>query len=255
MIYLKGQDKLGNLQTKRRFNFSSDMKNKFLIFSLVFVATVFVFALAGETAHASPPQIFITWKAKSLVPAFFSGKILPGSKTPILASVEVIDNNKIANLSGLKIYWYLNEHLIDRGDGLQSIAFRSPKTLGDEAMHLRVQIPGYPGGIPIIKDIIIPLVSPSVVLESQYPGNRFSSRSVLVRALPYFFGVPDVSFLSFSWTLNGQDIKTSENPQQLTVNINQDALPGSALGISATVTNPNGWFESAKADKPLTFSP
>lgn len=226
-------------------------KNSLLKISLVAFSVVFL-TVAHTGAQIAGPQTFITWKAKSYAPAFFAGKILPGSTSPVLADVEIIDNGKPANLSQMTIYWYLGDQLINRGVGLQSVTFRAPQTLTAGMLSLRVQIPDYPGGI--VKSVNIPVVRPSVVLESLYPGDKFNSGSVRVSALPFFFSVPDISFLSFSWTLNGSPVQSAENPQNLQININQGAAPGSVLDIKAAVSNPTGYYESSSDEKSLLFS-
>lgn len=226
-------------------------KNNFLKISLLSLSLVLL-AVAPVGAQTAAPQAFITWKAKSYAPASFGGKILPGSTSPVLADVEVIDKGKPANLSQVTIYWYLGDNLINRGIGLQSVTFRAPQTLSAGSVSLRVRIPEYPGGI--VKSVNIPVVRPSVVLESLYPGGTFNSQSVQVRALPYFFTVPDISFLSFNWSVNGSAVQTAENPQNLRVNINQGAAPGSVLDIKVGVSNPVGYYEGASDTKSLTFS-
>lgn len=202
---------------------------------------------------ASEPQAFITWKAKTYVPAGFPGKILPGSNSPILASLEVVDGNRIADLSGQKIYWYLNDNLLSRGAGLASIALRTPSAIGGGAISLRVQIPEYPSG-PIYKTVSIPIVPPSIVIQTPTIGGRFSGSGIIAQALPYYFSVQDASLLSFSWKVNGDPVKVSENPDQLQVNINDGAASGSKLTISVSASNPAGSFESATTARTLIYS-
>jgi len=228
------------------------MRNKFLSVAFFFGIIFILLSSLPAGAQVAGPQAFITWKAKSYAPPSFGGKILPGSTSPVLADVQVLDKGRPADLSSMTIYWYLNDRLINRGIGLQSVTFRAPQTLSAGSLSLRVQIPDYPGGI--VKSINIPVVQPSVILESLYPSGAFNSRSASVRALPYFFTVPDLSFLSFSWSVNGSAVQAAENPQSLRVNINQDAVPGSVLNIKVTVSNPTGYFEGASDEKNLTFS-
>lgn len=226
-------------------------KTNLLKISLLSLALVLL-SVVQVGAQIAGPQVFITWKAKSYAPADFAGKILPGSTSPILADVEIIDKGKPADLSKMTIYWYLGDQLINRGVGLQSVTFRAPQTSSAGLLSLRVQIPEYPGGV--VKSVNIPVVRPSVVLESLYPGDTFNSQSVRVSVLPFFFSVPDVSSLSFNWTVNGAPVQTAENPQDLQININQGAAPGSVLDIKVSVSNPAGYFEGASAEKSLTFS-
>jgi hypothetical protein len=228
------------------------MKKIFLKISLIGLSLVLLTAV-HIGAQAAGPQAFITWKTKGYAPTNYAGKILPGSNSPILANVEVFSGGKVANLSNLTIYWYLNDRLLDRGVGLQASSFRTPQSINGGTITLRVEIPDYPGG-GITASINIPLVTPSVVLWSPYPKDKFSSQSVQVRVLPYFFTVPDISFLTFAWNVNGKDVQTTENPQELQVNIAQGAAPGSSLDIKVSVSNPAGYFESSSDEKSLLFS-
>ncbi len=229
------------------------MKKNILLKLSLAGLSLLLLASAPAGAQVSGPQIFLTWKTKGYVPENYAGKILPGSTSPVLAALDVVQNGKVADLSNLTIYWYLNDKLLDRGVGLQAVTFRTPKSLGGGAITLRAEIPDFPG-TGASKAIDIPLVPPSVVLRSTYPQNKFSSRSAEVSAIPYFFTVPDISFLTFSWAVNGTGVKTTENPQTLQVNINQDATPGSTLNIKVSVSNPAGYFENVSDEKGLTFS-
>lgn len=226
------------------------MDLKRALFFLLGVALVFP---AAGLAQTSEPIPVITWKARSYVPAEFPGKPLPISNTPILASLEVFVNGKKADISGYRIYWYLNNRLIDRGVGLQSVSVRAPQLLSGGIASLRAKIDDYPG-FPISKNVDIPVVSPSAVIERSVSGNTFFSKTLELEAVPYFFNVTDIPFLSFSWKVNGEVVSAAENPQNLIVTINDDAVGGSILNIEALISNPVEYFESAKAQKSLTFS-
>lgn len=228
------------------------MKKTFL--KILFIGLFLsLLAFVRADAQVAGPQAFITWKAKGYAPTNYTGKILPGSNSPILANVEVFSGGKVINLSALTIYWYLNDRLLDRGVGLQAASFRTPQSINGGTIILRVEIPDYPGG-GITSSVNIPLVTPTVVLWSPYPQDKLNSQSVQVSVLPYFFTVPDISFLTFSWAVNGKDVQTTENPQVLQVNVAQGAAPGSALDIKVSVANPAGYFESSSDEKSLTLS-
>ncbi len=217
-----------------------------------FLGLAIVLPAAG-LAQTSEPIPIITWKARSYAPAEFSGKPLPISNTPILASLEVFANGKKANISGYRIYWYLNNRLVDRGVGLQSVSIRAPQLLNGGIASLRAKIDDYPG-FSVSKNVDIPVVTPSAVIKRSVSGNTFFSKKLEFEVVPYFFNVNDIPSLSFSWKVNNEVVSAAENPQNLVVNINDDAASGSALNVEALVSNPAEFFESAKAKMSLTFS-
>ncbi|TSC59778.1 MAG: hypothetical protein LiPW15_798 [Parcubacteria group bacterium LiPW_15] len=204
----------------------------------------------GQTAQ---PVAVLSWKAKTYVPSSYQGKILPGSTTPLLASLDIFMSGKAVNLSGYKIYWYLNNTLIDRGVGLQSVSIRTPQTLGGGSITLRAQIPDFSSG-SLVKSVSIPLVSPSIVIENPSGPSELFSKTLRLKIVPYFFTVSDLSSLKFNWSVGGIEVKAAEDPQNLIINTNPDAAPGAALSVSATVSNPAGYFESASAQKSFTLS-
>jgi hypothetical protein len=221
------------------------------IFLLILCFPLLALPSSGGAQSAGPSAI-LSWKARSYAPASYTGKILPSSNTPLIASLDVFESGKAADLSGLKIYWYLGNTLVDRGVGLQTISVRAPRALGGGTVLLRAQIPEYPGEA-IIKSVNIPIVSPSLVLETPAPSDFFS-KTLKLKAVPYFFNVSDLSFLKFSWKVNDLDVAAAEDPQNLIINVNPDAAPGSALEVSAIISNPAGYFESASAKKSFVIS-
>lgn len=225
--------------------------NKKIFLAILFLPLLGIpFHGLGQTAQ---PIAVLSWKARTYAPSSYQGKILPGSSTPLLLSLDVFQSGKLVNISGMKIYWYLNNHLVDRGVGLQSVSIRTPQSLGGGAINIRAQIPDYPVD-SLIKSVEIPLVSPSVVIETPSIKDKLFSKTLQLKVIPYFFTVSDLSFLKFSWKVNEADVKAAEDPQNLVVNINADAAAGSALSVSATVSNPAGYFESASAQKSFTLS-
>lgn len=218
-----------------------------------FAAFVFLGLPLFSSAQVSAPQAILSWKARSYAPASYQGKVLPGSNAPLLISLDVFENGKLINVSDKKIYWYMNDLLIDRGVGLQSISVRAPQTLGGGTASIRATIPDYSSD-GLGKGVDIPVVSPSVVIEAPTNSDKLFSKTLQLKVTPYFFTVSDLSFLKFSWEVNGKTAETAEDPQNLIININPDAAAGSILDISATVANPTGYFESATAKKSFTLS-
>jgi hypothetical protein len=207
-------------------------------------------SLTGQTTS---PQFMITWQSRTYVPADFEGKILPTANSTIAVSFELIDGGTPADLSGQTVYWYANNNFLQGGKGLQHIEFRAPDAVGG-TIDLRVEVPNYKRGAQL-KTVEIPIVAPRAVIEAPFPNNEFSASPVQLTGLPYFFNVRDISPLNFSWSINGVTPSGTENPDMLTIRLNQDALAGSPLGVAFTVQNKNNALEGASGNVNLIYKP
>lgn len=208
-----------------------------LVISLgVFLLGSFCFILMRSTAKAqsATPQLLITWQASnSYAPPSYSGKILPNQESQITASLQAISpQGTLIDLSGQTIYWYLNDVLLGGGIGGEHITFR-PNTDAPNTITLRVEVPNYPSGL-LISEIAIPIVQPDVVIDAPYPQGQFSQSPIIVQALPYFFNTSS-SLLSFAWSVNGQTVSNTENPQTLQISMPQSTPAGFAVNISLSV--------------------
>jgi hypothetical protein len=82
----------------------------------------------------------------------------------------------------------------------------------------------------------VPVVSPKVAIEANYPNGVVSVSPATVKALPYFFNIPSPSSLTFAWTVNGVAASAAENPDVAVINVG--GLPsGSAIKIMLTAKN------------------
>ncbi|MEK7507639.1 MAG: hypothetical protein AAB602_00960 [Patescibacteria group bacterium] len=212
-----------------------------LIIGLLFL--VGIVSHGTSRAQTSPPRILLTWQANSYVPAGYFGKALPGPSSIVTASVEIIDQGKIADLSGNNIYWYLDSSLVGSGIGKKTVNIRAGSRALQET-KLMVQIPGYKGGL-LFKTIFLFIASPAAVIEAPYGAESFRDNSVAVKGVPYFYNVTDLSTLIFNWTVNGQSVPaatSTEEKSNLTVSINPDAAQGSRLDIGLTIRDPKERF-------------
>ena len=210
------------------------------ILILIFVLSFFVFdtATAQQSAPAlsrvEGPKLLITWRAESYVPPWFAGKALPTANSGLTASVELMDSGRAVNVSGQKIYWYVNSEPIGSGVGLQRITFAAHGVAGN-TLDLRAEIPSYQF---VLKTVEIPTVDPEAVIEAPYANRGFSSLSPNFSGWPFFFNVKRASDLATSWLVNGASAQSAEDPGHLTVNLNQDAPPGANLNIALTISAP-----------------
>jgi hypothetical protein len=209
------------------------MTIKKLSYVLAFSLCLFVTGFLKGSAQQTQPQFLLTWRTESYAPPGFRGKVLPTANSLITVSFELLSGNKLLDLSGQAIYWYLNDNVVAGSQGKQTITFYAPDYAPD-VLNVQIQLPKFPGGL-LFQSIKIPLVSPEAVIESAYPGGNFAGLSAQVKAVPYFFNVQNPLALNFVWNVNGETPQSAEDPTTLSVNLNSDAAPGSAINIGLTV--------------------
>lgn len=158
--------------------------------------------LVGASAQTPITQIIITWRANNFYPADYKGKALAAPNTPITVGAEIIQNNKFADSSKASFIWYVDEKLISRGDGLKEAMFTANKPVGDS--HF-VMVSVKLDGKTIENSVRIPVERPIVVVDLPLPGSITRAGSeILIRAVPFFFNVPSLDDLKFSWQVNDQ---------------------------------------------------
>lgn len=223
-------------------------------FSFLFLAAFFAMAGFVYAQSQSPnAQLVITWKAAdSYIPPTYIGKALPGSASPITASVVAFSNGVQTNLSNVTLYWYLNDTLLGGGLGQQSMTFNLfGATSGFES--LRVEASDYPGGV-LMGTTDIPITQPVVVIGGLPAGGMFSATSVVLTAIPYFFNVPSSDQLGYQWSVNGQTVSSAENPTQLKVSLNADTRSGAQFNVTLSTINSID-STSASDQATLTYQP
>lgn len=217
----------------------------------VLFASGFIFIKPTHAQTAGTPTFLITWKASnSYIPSFYQGKALPSYSSNITASLELISNGKILNISGQTIYWYLNNTLIGGGTGVQQVTF-IPFGAPPNSEALSVRLPQFNGHF-IAHEIALPFSDPVAVIYAPYSNNTFSTNPITLNALPYFFNTPSAANLSYSWTVNRQMGTNTENPQEAQITLPQGTPSGTNLDISITIENPVG-STVATADQTLTY--
>ena len=216
----------------------------------IVLALFIVLQANAQTAQSSSPRFLITWRAlNSFAPSLYDGKILPGARSRITASLELISNGKLINLKSQTIYWYLNDNLLGGGTGAQRMTF-SPYSGTAGTLVLRVELPDY-GGKLLMHEVAIPVVRPEAVIYAPYPNDQFSGSQATVKALPYFFNVSS-SALTFEWSVNGVPVENKEGPDILHVNLPSGAPSNFGVNISLTMQNP-GDSTMAIASKNLIY--
>lgn len=212
----------------------------------IYIATVIgaLGALLFFLVHAQEgPRLMITWRAVGYAPPTYQGKILPTANSFIVAALELVDGGKLADLSGKTVYWYLNGELLEGGEGVQRVAFRTQRIVGSK-VKVRVQIPDY-GGEAFVKTIEISTVRPEVTIEAPFPEGRAVGSPVKVRGVPYFFNTTDAAAFSYSWKANGKTPEDVVNPELLEVNLSPETPDGFPINITLEVKNTSARSETA----------
>lgn len=230
------------------------MLKKILLGTFLIALAAFPLKPFAQTALVATPGIMLTWKSNTYVPPGFAGKIMPTANSIITASAELMDNGKIVDASKQNVYWYQDNNFITGGIGRQTVSFRAPDAAGS-ITNLRVEFPNYSKGSQL-KSVDIQVVRPEVVVETPFPGNKFSSSPLKLVAQPYFFNIENLSRLNFSWTVNGQTPSGAENPQILNIKFGQ-MQPKTEMSVSVSAQNANKRYEieSAAENITLTYSP
>lgn len=210
----------------------------FLLGALLFVAA----SIKGG-AQTQSPQVIITWKATSYAPPGYAGKVLPGPGSPMLASVQILDKGKIADLTGKTIRWYLDGSLIRTSTGNPHVTFAAPERAAPSSFELSMQIPGYQIDATrselLFSTIIVPLAAREVVIEAPYPERRFRGASFAVTGVPYFFNVREPAALNFSWTVNGKAVTSTEDKELLEVRFTKAPAANTSVNVGLIVRDPS----------------
>src|SRR3989304_3003224 len=87
--------------------------------------TLFAAFVLSASAQNETISAVMTWGALSYVPPTYKGRVLPTAGTPIVAALELLDGEKIINLSSAPISWLLDGKLIDSGVGKKTVSFKA----------------------------------------------------------------------------------------------------------------------------------
>ena len=219
---------------------------------ILIILTIGCFLTAVSQINAqTAPEFIVSWKAGSFAPSDYSGKIFPTKNTLVEIGFDLIDENKFVNLSNYTIYWFLDGKLIKKGKGLKGIDFKTTQLNND---HLaRITIVNYKGN-DLDKTVLIPVVSPEVVINLPYPNNEpVKEGQIIFQALAYFFNVSKLTDLNFDWSMDNQKISKGKvvRPDILNLEINSNNAPSPTFNLSVTVKNILENFEMATNFKNL----
>ncbi len=212
------------------------------------VPILFLTGILLARAQTSEPQMNLTWQTRTYAPASYPGKHLPSGNSRVFLALDVVQNGKVADLSGQDIYWYRKDELFASGRGLVRTEFTTPGiALG--SLDIRAEVLG----LSLIKTISLPMTVPVAVIEAPFPGGQFKEKSITITAQPFFFNVPNMSWLTYEWSVNGKSPDSSEMPQALVINVNPGTADGYKMNISLKIVNPVADLESASQNAALTY--
>lgn len=210
--------------------------------------------LGGSFAHAqtSDPQLMITWRANTLAPAWYQGKILPMSGSGVTVTLAGVMGTSFINLANENISWSVDGKFLQRGRGLRTVTVTVPFGATTNR-SVTAQIEGYQGGSRLItKTISIPVVRPAVVIDASYPGSVFRSPSIRVRALPFFFNASSSQSLTYTWNINGSSPEGGTNPEVVEVGV-VNPTQGSTIDVSISAKKEGDLFGTATNQRTLTY--
>jgi hypothetical protein len=208
-------------------------------FVLAVSVSCFLFSAFYFAGAQTQPQFMVSWQAGNYAPNWYEGKILPVKGTAVKASFELVDNGKIADLSKIKIRWYVNGKLAineDSGLGIKNYEFSVSGYAGQNA-EVRIVAVDYPSG-QIDKIVNIPIVKPDAVINIPYPESKIGTGSSIFELFPFFFNIKNLGQLSPDWSINGQaPAGQGANPFILDLNVGPETPSSAKIGVSASVKN------------------
>lgn len=215
--------------------------NKIIIAAMI-LALVLVVSFY-KTSSAEESEVVLTWEANSFYPADYQGKAPVVLGSSVSVSATVVKNNKLADVSNLEIFWYLDGKFFKKGVGLNKVTFDVDKFKGDE-YFLMVAIKM--DGKRVEKGITIPVGSQELVIENPRPLNIVKlGERVELKTMPYFFNVNSLSDLSFFWSIDYTN-KEEQRANRLVLDIgNSSSLKGTDILVTGSAVNENNPAESA----------
>ncbi|MCS6789158.1 MAG: hypothetical protein NZ484_01140 [Patescibacteria group bacterium] len=217
-----------------------------IVFIIIFIFFGYNFILAQNN---KADNIIISWQTSNFVPNFFRGKILPSPGSMINVSLELVQNNKLVDLSNTKIYWYVNNELISNIKGNKKINFLAPN---DTKVDIRVELPE----LNILKTIEIPITKPKIVINAPFPKKQVYSNNFDLVAYPYFFNIPNNfetnEYLFPEWQIN-RSPATPYSYDPFKINIQVIGENSTSIIIESKVSNLINNSEVATSKLELKF--
>ncbi len=201
------------------------------------------------TISAQEGNVILTWQADSFYPADYKGKAPATSGSTVNISAAPVLNNRLVSPSSSEFIWRVNDHLFDKGIGMDEISFDIDEVEGT-IYSVSVLVRGESGEYS--NSIKIPVGSPELVIENPRPSKFVDlGEKVVLEAVPYFFNVDSLSELSFSWRIDNT-IREEQKTNSLILDIeNSDTLKGTDISVTGVVMNKSDLVESVNSNLEL----
>lgn len=217
---------------------------------ILIAALIFIPLRSGAQTIVSP--LILTWQANNYFPADYPGKALVTPNTVVVASVELLQNNKLADLTKANIQWYVNGDPTINGVGLKTTSFiAKPQSDGYVSLKASVTL----GNSSYDGSDRIPTTQPQIVIST--PDSKKSvpaGSQTTVLASPYFFNINSLDDLSFFWSVNNQAVASSGDQIAINVGTLNSDYQG-LVQISVTAQNKNFLYEMGKETTNLSIMP
>ena len=217
---------------------------------MVLLGMVFLSPLYAVGQSINSPVI-ITWQANNYFPANYQGRAMITPNSLIVASVELIQNGKLSDLTNANIQWYVNGIPTDGGVGFKTTSFiAKPQTDGYVTIKASVTI----GGSEYDNSYRVQTAQPVIIINTQNSENSVPAGSQsTISASPYFFNISSLDDLSFFWSVNGQTVTGNNNQVTINVGTPSSGYQGS-IQISVTAQNKNFQYELVKQTTNLSIT-
>lgn len=215
--------------------------NKFYLQLLSILVFSFLFLVISQINAQSAPEFLVSWRASSYIPADYRGKALPSSGSRVEIGFDLIDKNKIVDLSRYNISWFLGQNFLRSGAGLKKLTVN---LTDNRAQTVRITIGNY-NNVDLDHVFLLPVAEPEAVISVKTPYETarnqtfLSLKNHLLEARPFFFNITAPSQLQFKWRVNGNLVSgAAENPNFLNLNLASEGAPQlTEVNVSLGVSN------------------
>ncbi|OGD24704.1 hypothetical protein A2819_03135 [Candidatus Azambacteria bacterium RIFCSPHIGHO2_01_FULL_40_24] len=217
----------------------------------------------SDTINFTVSDVDLTWVANSEAPIFYRAKLMPTQNSlVIISALPFIYRSGTKNLiasNNLTYNWKIDGKMDSEKSGVNksSYALRVNNFPGN-SHDIRLEIKTTDDTISLIKDVMIPVVKPRVLLHFSDPKTNLPFGAALKNlmtkskgfnfiAQTYFFTAPAKN-LKWQWFVNNAEVGGgNEKPWLATLNLANDFLGQLSAQIKVTAQNPSNELEIAQS--------
>jgi hypothetical protein len=227
--------------------------------------------LSGQTYHKEitiiPATVDLLWQAYTYTPAWYKGKPLPSSTSPVkIVAVPYFkkDGDALIPASDLIYSWKLNYKNLQSqsGYGKKALSIMMPQ-LGYES---RVELEVSTKDKTIIRKGVVKLSAgeTETLLYKNHPTKGVEYSSALYKTIimeedtlglkvePFFFALRDLGSIVYNWSTNNKKIEGTEKLNNITFTKTADQRGMST--VSVETKNVRDFLQTAKADFLIDFN-